>query len=982
MEAEEYAELLSSIRDTFERVVDRHGGTIVQIIGDGALASFGYPSSREDDGRRAVEAALELRDAIEKLDFDLPPSTACKLALHSGIHSGQVLVEEGDELRGRLALFGNPVNVAARLSDAASEGQILVSEETLGADSHFFLIDGGRRLTLQGIPAPVAAFAVLGRAEVDTRFEARTKRGLTPFVGRAAELAFLSSRLDRVIGGKSQYVAVHGAAGIGKSRLLEEFLSRAARSGCKIYRGYCESYLTSEPLQPLIHVLRSIFSVSPGLAPGAASDLVRSSLRHMSSSLANCSESLLRALSLPAAPLSESESRGIDEVIAKLFGVLSAASPILLLIDDWQWSDDASRIALSAIRNLDRPIYILVATRERESGDVGDSNAEILHLEPFSPEETERVIKSLIPGRGKFVLENIRESAGGSPLFVEELCHSVSHLPRPDIQLHQGEAWLQKLIEARVYRLPKAQIELARAASIIGTVIPAAILQAITGCGGDHSDVRALADEDLIYPGDQPGTLRFKHGIAREVIYASVGRRQRREVHLAVAEALRQASASGLAEESFEPLAHHYFEAREFEKAARYAELAGDKAVAASALDRAQIQYNVALNALDLLPPDADAYERWMLIAQKLALACVFDPSRDQLQTLLRAVERGKAHGDRIGTGRAQFWAGYLYYALGQSRCAIDCLERALETTRQCDDDPLLNQISATLGQAFAAAGEYSRSCALLDAAIDVKRAQRKSNRPAVGFAYSLACKGSLLGDRGQFSDAYECFDEALYAVKGARHEVEGSILCWRSGVLLWQGRWCEAEETAALALSVAERVRSLYLYAMSRSLGGYASWRITGAPSSLQSIEDATSWLEENEKRLFISLNYGWLSEGMAATNDQLKARLYAARSLRRAREKDRIGEAMTLRALARLSAAGDHREMSEFYFRRAIDNAVLRGSAHELASVRLCQAEAAFKSGWIRRASAFIDEAEPAFEVMAMPWHSAQAKALRALL
>jgi tetratricopeptide (TPR) repeat protein len=101
------------------------------------------------------------------------------------------------------------------------------------------------------------------------------------------------------------------------------------------------------------------------------------------------------------------------------------------------------------------------------------------------------------------------------------------------------------------------------------------------------------------------------------------------------------------------------------------------------------------------------------------------------------------------------------------------------------------------LGQACAAACDYDKSILLLDEAIVAKRQRHKSNRPAVGFAYTLACKASVLGDRGRFEETYQCFDEALASVQGAAHEVEGSILCWRSGVSLWQGRWDEARQCA-----------------------------------------------------------------------------------------------------------------------------------------------------------------------------------------
>jgi tetratricopeptide (TPR) repeat protein len=580
-------------------------------------------------------------------------------------------------------------------------------------------------------------------------------------------------------------------------------------------------------------------------------------------------------------------------------------------------------------------------------------------------------------------VSEIREYSGGNPLFIEELCHSAAH----DHAGHRasrtlGEAWPDKLIEARVERLPPAQTELVRTAAVIGNVIPAPVLESITGCRADDPLVLALAEQDLIYPGEQPATLRFKHGIARDVIYAAVGLRERRAMHLRIAETLRQQASSGLGEEFYEALAYHYGACGEARQAARYAELAGDKAMAASALDRAQVQYGAALAAIDLTEPTGSNYQRWMQIAQRLALACVFDPSWEQLEILLRALDLARAHGDQQATACAEYWVGYNYYALGESGRAIKYLQPALESALRIGDAPLVRRVRATLGQAHAAACNYDEAIALLDEAIEVRRRRERTNRLGVGFAYTLACKASVLGDRGRFNEAHQCFEEALAAVCGAGHEVEGSVLCWRSGVLLWQGRWEEARQCARDAQAVAERVKSVYLYAMSVSLGAYAACSTEATGASLQTIVDATSWIEKRARGLFISLNYGWLAEGMVACRNWQAARRYAARALMRSRNHDRIGGAMAYRAMARASAAGQNRKPAELYLALATDTARARGSPHELALTQLCDAEIRLARGQRSQAAALLDEAASAFEGMAMTWHLEATRRMRAAL
>lgn len=987
METEEYAELVAKLRLAYESVIPKHGGTIIQVVGDGLLASFGYPDAREDDGRRATEAALELHDVVRAFPRDVTGRTKSALSLHTGIHSGLVLLGEGDAVSGPIRLFGNAVNIAARLSDAAKPGEILVSKETLGAESHFFQIDSENTLKVQGIDDPVTVCRIIGRTLINTRFEARTKRGLTPFVGRETEINKLEQGLRLALDGSPQYLAIIAPPGLGKTRLVEEFLSRAPARDCRVFRGYCESYLSAEPMQPFLQMLRSLCGLHHGVSATLAAEAMQRTLHGVDPALAAYRSVLLRMLSL--APAAEKEAAGERHAsesaavaMSALFAALAATKPLILFIDDWQWTDDTSRQILGAIGDLEHlPIFVLLASRETAPDSVAMGDAQTIHLSPFGNDETERTIAQLLPGRDKFVVAEIREYSGGNPLFVEELCHSASRdqaVPRTG-RTSAGEAWLDKLIEARVERLPPAQFDLVRAAAVIGNVVPARLLESITGCHAEHPLVQALSEQDLIYPGEQPGTLRFKHGIARDVIYAAVGLPVRKAMHKRIAETLKQQASLGAEEELYEPLAYHYAASGEAKEAASYAELAGDKAMAASALDRAQIQYRAALSALDLLEPSVSSYRRWMQIAQRLALASVFDPSREQLEVLLRAVALASANKDPYARAFAEYWAGYIYYALGEAGRAIVHLEIALEYAQRIADGPLVTQIRATLGQACAASCDYDKASTLLDEAIDIKRAHRKGNRPSVGLAYSLACKASVLGDRGHFQDAHECFEEALAAIRGAPHEVEGSILCWRAGVLLWQGRWDEASRCARKAQAVAERVKSLYLFAMSSSLGGYASWKAQRTPASLQGIADATSWLESRDRGLFISLNYGWLADGMVDSGQWQPARSHAARAIRRSRKQDWIGGAMTYRALARAAAAGQNRTPADPYLSLAMDNAHIRGSPHEIALTQLCAAEIRMDRGQKSDVVSLLDQAEPAFDAMNMPWHLDAVRRLR---
>lgn len=990
MEAEHYAMMLTDLRQIAHDTLERFGGLIVRMQGDGLLAIFGHPETREDDARRAAEAVLALHAAVREMTWHDPASAGRQtLTMHSGIHSGLVLVDDGDMVRGRFELLGNAPNLAARLSDAAAADEILVSEETLGPEVSYFETSQRLFLTVKGRNEPLTAYRILGLAGRGGT-AGRRRRNLLPFIGRDAALQTMAEQLDAVLTGQPGCVALVAAAGVGKTRLAEEFATGLEPAEWRVLRGYCEDALSAEPFQPFLQMLRDIVGLHHGLSTRRALERVDHVLFDIDPRLLTHRSVLLRALALHDPDAGEGKPRplGADVLVQALRDVLTslaARRPLVLSIDDWQWADEASRQTLAALRaQVDVPLFVLITARTLAAADAHLLRACVIALPPFTEEESVQTVQHLLPNVDPFEAAEIQRYSGGNALFIEELCHSLAQsdgsrtLGRP----HGGAAWLDILIESRLARLPAAQIELLRAAAVIGNVVPTWLLEVITGCGEDHPLVRSLAELDFIFPGQRAQTLRFKHGITRDVIYDSVGLHQRSAMHLRIAQAIQQQGSGGGPDEALEALAYHYGAAGQAEQAARYAELAGDKAMAASALDRAKAQYRAALVALDQLSPSQERLLHWSALSQRLGLACVFDASRDDLAIFRRAVDLAQFSGQRQVQARAVYWLGYIHYALGESREAIEHCERALALASEVEDGPLAVQIRATLGQARASAADYEGALALLNEASGIKRHHRTGNRPAVGLAYTLACQAAVLGDRGEFAQAGECFDEALDALNDVLHEVGASIRGWRAAVLLWQGRWEEARRTAAEAYSIGAQVRSLFSFSMSRAAGGYASWMLDGSEASLQVVIDATAWLAPRGGGLFESFNHGWLSDGFVGMHRLGEARSHAARALQRGRRRDLLGGAMAARAMARMAAGAGDAARARHYLALATKVAQTRSSAHEVAGTRLCAAQIEWDLGCRSQARALLDQAVAGFESMDMRWHLDQARALDHLM
>ena len=991
IEAELYAEMLQRLRVVGREVVARHGGLIVRAQGDGLLAIFGQPEPREDDGRRAVEAALDLHAATRELEIEPRTLPRGKLALHSGIHAGLVLLGAGDLELGRFELLGPVPNVAARLSEQAHRDEILVSDETLGPRAPYFVVGDRRLLQLRGRSQPLYAYSVRARAPVDNRYAARALlRGLAPFVGRRAELEALRAAARDVAAGVPRMVALSAGPGMGKTRLAEDFLRQSGLADADIHRGYCESYLSAEPLQPFLQVLRALFGLGHGLAPAEAARRVEAALSNLDPALLACRDDVLRALSLPL-PGGESRRPHPERTLAalrELFDTLAARRPLTLFIDDWQWADDASRQALAAVRSLARPIFVLLATRDAAADGLAAAGATVLDLAPLSAAEGRQTIERLLPGADPFDAAEIHSYGGGNPLFIEELCHSAAVRGRqtPSHRERGSAAWLDSLIASRVARLPEEQARVVRAAAIVGPVVPAWLLQHLTGRAEDDPLVRALAEQDFIFPGGQPGTLRFKHGITRDVIYESVGLRERQAMHRQVAEVLAARDAAGAPDDACEALAYHYGAADLPAEAARFAELAGDKAAAASALDRVRTQYRAALAALDALgDAETGLKRRWISIVQRLGMAYVFDPLGigDGLALFERGVTLAREIGDLPMLAHAEYWLGYIAYAKGDARKSIRHERIALELARQVGDERLEAQIAATLGQALTSASDYGQALPLLDEAVAAKRRHvRGGGRLPVGSAFTLATKGLVLGDQGHFDTAAECLAEALALVHGTGHQIESSVLGWVAAVQLWRGHWADALRSATEAGRVADRCKSGHLLAMHQAQAGFAEWMLTQRPEAVAAIRAATAWIESRQGRLFLSLNHGWLAKALATQGQSDEARRHAARALRRARALDRIGEAMACRAMALDAARDGELARAQVWLARAARSADARDSAHERAVNDLCAAEVLLAVGQRGPARPALDRAGAAFQQMRMPWHLARAERLQAEL
>lgn len=985
LEAEEYAELLEQFRHFSRDIIPKHGGSIARMQGDGVLALFGHLEPREDDGRRATEAALELHAAVASLRAG-SGNNAIFLQLHSGIHAGLVLLIEGDIERGRFDVVGKVPNTADALCKLAGRGEILVSENSLGPQAHFFEITPPWNVKIKGLSDELSVLRVKGRARVERRIDAAARRGIVPFLGRASALATLSDAAERARCGHSSVIVVNGEPGIGKTRLIDEFQRHLDTTIFRVLQGYCESYLGAEPLQPFKQGLRGALGWHAGSSLEDNGQAIDSALKSFGADLALGFEPFARALSGSQSSDAAATPMRVSTIIAAM-SLLARQHTLVLVLDDWQWADDASRQALEALLTSGPPLLVVLATRSGTDEDTTMAQAQVLRLQPLDPAAAEGAIAAWLPGADPFVAQEIYRQSGGSPLFIEELCHAAAvGGDLPAMPRSTGVAWINALVASRLARLPELQADALRIASIAGNAFPVWLLERLVGETAAAPLFEALAAQDFLITAEHSGMLRFKHALTREAVYATVEPLSRRALHLRVAESLEAAVSREEAFDWLEALSYHYDAAGKSQPASRYAEAAGDKALASMALDRARAHYITALRALDDLPELARTDQlRWCGIAQKLGQTCVFDPLDVSHGLVLfeRAASLASLTRDENAIARAQYWLGYVNYGKGRPRQSVQHCEAALVHALASGDQRLAAQVQATLGQALASAGRYDRALPLLTHAIESKRQQsRPGSGVAIGSAYTLGRKGYTLGDLGRFDEAHACFAESLQLLGDKVHSVGASVRELICVVHLWQGQWAKAQAIGREGAEIAMRCRSHYLVAMGRALAACGGWALSGSEVSLQTLRESTHWIEARGGAVSTSLNYGWLVEATLACGLEQEARQHAARLFRRARGQDRHGEAIGCRALARHAMTRGELDRAKHYLGAADRAAVFRGSTRERAVNQLALAEVADAAGRRGEARALVETAAATFEAMHMAWHLEQAYRLRSAL
>ena len=597
LDPEDWRNLVGGYLDAASAAVTSLGGHVLKKLGDGLMALFGYPQAQENDGERAVRAALAIQRALADLNTRNAATGAPELAARIGLESGRVVVDSTGEV------YGEAPNVAARVQSAATPGEIWITRGVHRQIAGLFVAEDKGEHELKGVPEKTQLYRIVRASGGGRRGGSRAP---TPLVGRGEELDILARRWERARRGEGQLSLIVGEPGLGKSRLIEEFRGRLAETPHTWVEWASSQLLQNTPLHPIAEWGRARFGGVEVAGEKRLAEL-EAALGSVGLDAAEYAPLLAPVIDAPLPPgripkLSPEELRS-RQLAALSAWVLAGArtQPLVLAFEDLHWTDPTSLDLLQALaeRGAQAPLLIIATTRpEFRPPWKLRSHHGVISLAPLDAGEVARMVGEIAARHAfsKDVIAGVSERSGGVPLFVEEVTRLL---------LERGEhggvqaipPTLQQSLAARFDRLGPAR-EIAQIGAVLGRGFSHALLQAVAGL--DEPALRAaldrLADAELLFiEGVAPhANYRFKHALIQDAAYDSLLKSRRQALHRRAAEVLL-----GSPSPEAEALAHHFTHAGQTDLAIEWWGKAGDQALRRSAFAEAISHLGKAIELSD-----------------------------------------------------------------------------------------------------------------------------------------------------------------------------------------------------------------------------------------------------------------------------------------------------------------------------------------------------------------------------------------------
>ncbi len=499
---EEARQLLDPVLERMMAAVHRYEGTVNQVMGDGIMALFGAPIAHEDHAIRACYAALAMQEAIRRYSAEVRRGHGLEVQIRVGLNSGEVVVRAiGNDLHMDYSAIGQTTHLAARMEQLAPPGSIRLTADTLRLAEGWVQVTPLGPVPVKGLPAPVEVGELVGAGPARTRLQAFAARGLTPFVGRQAELTALHQALEQAGAGHGQVVAVIGEPGVGKTRLFHEFTHASRAQGWLLLESSSTSYGKATLYLPVIDLLKAYFQIEDHDDGRRIREQLTGRLLTLDPTLGPTLPAFLALLEVPvedapwqALDPAQRRQRTLD-ALKRLLLRESLVQPLLLVFENLHWIDAETQAFLDGlVESLPAArMLLLVNYRPEYQHDWRNKTYYTqLRLDPLPPASAEALLQSLLgDGPGLEPLkQRLIERTQGNRFFLEESVRILVETQGlvgtpgayrlaktlPNIQV---PATVQAVLAARIDRLQPEEKELLQTAAVIGTEVPLALLQAI-----------------------------------------------------------------------------------------------------------------------------------------------------------------------------------------------------------------------------------------------------------------------------------------------------------------------------------------------------------------------------------------------------------------------------------------------------------------------------------------------------------------------
>jgi class 3 adenylate cyclase/tetratricopeptide (TPR) repeat protein len=613
LDPEDATDTMNGCFRIIERKVLDHGGTVDKFIGDCAMALFGAPQALEDAPQKAINAAIEILSDLAV--FIAERGLAGRIDVHMAINSGLVVAGEvGGDVRRDYTVMGPTVNLAARLLNTATAGQVIVGNATYRHARRDFEFRPTRPLKLKGMPGTTTGYELLTRETRPYRSIANGMR--SRMVGREKELNAVEALLVALNEGVGSIVTVLAESGLGKSRLLEEARRLPGAASTTILEGRALSLGHAASFHPFMDLFRQWAALAPGRAQEDSAQAFSDAVHGVcDDETANLLPFLKTLMSFPLAPneavaLEETTGEAVEKLVRmsvrRFFEKLAEQAPLVVVLEDVHWMDESSLGLLETLLPIveTHPVSFILAMRP----DYEATSERLLvfidkqlsprhfciRLDPLDLADCDLLIDGLV-GTESLPLSMrtlIKDKAEGNPFYIEEVSQSLveqvalaregAGAARPVAQV-EIPGTIEAVIMSRVDRLDDAARQVLQVAAVVGRRFRRELLEAVAPEQGSVTErLDRLVAKQFLLPADEEGQYLFRHALTQDAVHASLLKKTRRDLHTRCAETL-EVQHRERPQEVYGVLAFHWMEAERFDKAEPYLFLAGGEAASAAA---------------------------------------------------------------------------------------------------------------------------------------------------------------------------------------------------------------------------------------------------------------------------------------------------------------------------------------------------------------------------------------------------------------